>query len=334
MAIRTEYTTFYAEQKDEMGNPVQGVPATDGFKPVRCSDCDISGNTEEITSDVVLPESRIQAMGDAGKTSCEGNLSTEFYADEIDDFLKASILAKDWQAVESDKDGYTAKKISMGYGSEANKAVQRFFTFVKKYHQGEKTFERFEDVTIGQMQLAFELNSKVKATFSLMGSNNPTEDVVDPMDSVGEMLKTKSYNTRKGSILVADTVEGLIPSAENKQVRSIALSVNQNPESTDGMFQTKAIDSSLGNEVITGNLDIWNTQDRYTREIFNKAKEWAEKYIRITLDRDESTIYQIDIHATLKTPERSKDGNKLSVNVPFQVYDEQNGVVITKYIKD
>jgi len=296
---------------------------------LRASDCTLAGNTAEISSDVVLPNSRIKSQGDAGGTSCSGDLTTELFIDEVDDFLQAVMLSDGWVDATTD---YNDER-GTAYASVTKLTLgntQNYFRVVKEYYQGSKTYEEFKKVQIGEMQANFPLNSKVGMTFSMVGVNDPQETDVSPLGEPDATLTTKSYTTRQGSIKIGDTVAG---ASENKQASALNLTISQNPEATDALFQTEAIDSSLGDEVINGSLTLYNTQDKATMAMYNDAKLWNEKMVVIELDRGTGTHYEFDIHATFKAPTRASDGNKLTVSLPFEVYDESNGVVIYKIVE-
>lgn len=302
--------------------------ATSGYKKLRVSDFSLQGATEEITSDVVLPNSRIKSKGDAGTQSSSGSMSTEFFPDEIDDFLLASLLDSD-----------SSLPATLG-------STQTYFTFIKEYYQGSApVYQVFTGVQVGQLQLTFEISSKVKVDLSLNGVDNP-----DILVSGSEYTKvkgycngatsynTKSYNTLKGAISITAS-DGEFTGDFSALVKSCSLSVNQNPESTGALFQTKAIDSSLGDEVIDGSLDIWNTQDNAVVGLRNSAKQWVDGVqVEITLaenleDKTDDKKYTISMRVSLKTPSETKDGNKLSFSIPYQVYDS-DGLTISKTVVD
>lgn len=302
-----------------------GVMPLTGYKRLRVSDFTLAGQTEEITSDVKLPNSRIQAKGDAGAESSNGNLDTEWFINEVDPFIKGAML-----------DETSGSPFVLG-------ATQKTYTFIKEFYQGaNKAYQVFTGVQIGSMTATFELNSKAKLSFSLLGLDNPdiltsgeefttVKEICESNDeSVCAEYNTKSYNTRKGAIAITGT--GITDSA-NKNfadvVRSVSFTINQNPDGTGALFQTKNIDSSLGDESIDGSVEVWNTQDNRTVALRNSAKNWLDDVaINITLDGE--TDYVIALKVSLKTPSDSADGNKLAFNIPFQVYDAKNGLKITK----
>lgn len=302
--------------------------ATSGYKKLRVSDFSLQGATEEITSDVVLPNSRIKSKGDAGTQSSSGSLSTEFFPDEIDDFLLASLLDSD-----------SSLPASLG-------STQTYFTFIKEYYQGSSpVYQVFTGVQVGQMQLSFEISSKVKVDLSLSGVDNPdilttgaTYNTVKGYCTSATSYSTKSYNTLKGAISITAS-NSEFTGDFSALVKSCSLSVNQNPESTGALFQTKAIDSSLGDEVIDGSLDIWNTQDNVVVGLRNSATQWVDNVaIEVTLAENLTDVtgdkkYTISITASLKTPSETKDGNKLSFSIPYQVYNS-NGLTISKTTVD
>lgn len=298
---------------------------TSGFKRLRVSDFSLAGQTEEITSDVKLPNSRIQSKGDAGAESSSGNLETEFFIDEVDMFLKAMML-----------DGTSdAKSFKLG-------STQQTFTFIEVGYQGdEPTYEVFTGVQVGSATLTFELDSKVKVSLSLVGQNNPTiikegddEDVdaviASATDFVDASAKpTKSFNTRNGAIsIVAGNGEFSDTKNYSDLVRSVSITINQNPDSTGALFQTKSIDNSLGDEAIDGTIEVWNPQDNRTVGLYNSAKSWADDVV-VTIKLGEE-VYTVSLKVSLKTPTKSKDGNKRAFSIPFQAYDAKDGFAIVK----
>lgn len=300
--------------------------ATSGYKKLRVSDFSLQGETEEITSDVKLPNSRIQSKGDAGTESSSGSLSTEWFIDEVDDFLKASMLS-------------TQDSFPVTLGSE-----QTYFTFIKEYYQGaNKAYEVFTGVQVGQASITFELKSKVKLTFNLNGDNNP-----DILTSGADFTRvknfcetatgweTKSYNTLKGMVGIEAT-NGEFTGDFSALVRSLSYGVNQNLDSTSALFQKKAIDNSLGDETIDGTIEVWNTQDNKTVGLRNSAKKWVDD-VKLTVtmseneeDTDGDTKYTVELTVSLKTPTESKDGNKLAFSIPFQVYNA-DGLTVSKEV--
>lgn len=287
------------------------------MKPLRISDDTISGETAEISSDVKLPESRVKDMPDAGSESSSGDITTEFYIDEFDPFIAAA-LCSDWV---TDKTDATKKTLALG-------TLQKMFAINRKYYQAPVVYRLLKDMQVDQMKIDFALNSKVKLTFSMKGSNNPDEVAADPVTGAtyAEASTTKSYTTLRGSVKIGDTAEALV---ENIQIPNLTLTVNNSLDTTEGLFQNEAIDSALGDLSVTGSMDLWNSDITAIR---NSAKSWAEKYIQIILTRTVGTVattYTILIHANLKTPTDSKDGNKLKMTIPFEMHDAK-GITFTK----
>ena len=306
--------------------------ATTGYKRLRLSDFTLDGATDEITSDVKLPDSRIQSKGDAGTESSSGDLSTEWFIDEVDDLLKAVML---------DDDGDFPAKLGK---------VQTYFTFIKAYYQGNApVYQVFTGVQVGQVKATFEIGAKVTLQFSLNGMDNPPilqsgddvyatvkgycDDATDYVDEDGKL--TKSYNTLKGSISVKK--DGEIADQYGALIRSFNFTINQNPDSTGALFQVKAIDNSLGDEQIDGTIEVWNPQDNKAVALRNKAKDWTDDVeIEIVLKKNlisktGDTEYTLKMNTSLKTPTESKDGNKLAFSIPFQVYDA-NGMTVEKTV--
>lgn len=305
--------------------------ATSGYKRLRCSDFTLEGETEEITSDVKLPDSRIQSKGDAGTESSSGDMSSEWFIDESDMFLRAGML-----------DASEVYPIALG-------KEQTYFTFIKAYYQGNKpVYQVFTGVQVGQIQFTYEIGQKVKLQYSLKGMDNPPilqsgdtqystvaelcEEATDFVDEDGKL--TKSYNTLKGAIQVVSN-GGDFTGDFSALIRSLSFSINQNPDSTSALFQVKAIDNSLGDEQIEGTIEVWNPQDNASVSLRNKAKDWTDdvaiivKMKKNLVSKTGDTEYTVKLNTSLKTPTESKDGNKLAFSIPFQVYDS-DGMTIEK----
>lgn len=277
------------------------------------SDFSLAGATQEINSDVIIPDARLPSKGDAGAQSSSGTWATEWIPDEIDPFLKAVMLDA------------TTSETSFALGN-----TQQYFTFIKEYYQGSaKVYEVFEGVQIGAMSATFDVNSKVKVSFELTGKNNPKTLTATEFAELDYDLSTatggtgKSYNTLKGAIAITGY-------NVNDIVRTATFSINQNPEATYSLFQSEATDQSLGNENIDGTFEVWNLQNNKSVALKNDAQDWKDNVsISITVGNTDETQYTITFVATLKTPAESKDGNKLASSIPFSVHSI-SGMSISK----
>lgn len=205
--------------------------------------------------------------------------------------------------------------------------TRRTFSEIRKYYQEPVAYRWYKGLMVDQLKFDFQLKSKVKLTFSMKGSNNPAETKTLPVTGAtfAAAGTTKSFTTMSGFVKLGGTIDAL---AENKQSSGCDLTINNSGETTDGLFQTEAIDSSLGDLIVSGNIGVWNSD---ITTLQNEAKEWSEKVIQIECHRTVggvTTTYMIQMTARLKTPTDSKDGNKLKLSIPYQVYGKDNIKVV------
>lgn len=301
------------------------------------SDNTLNGATEEIQSDVTEGGSRIPSIPENGTESSSGQLSSEWNVpDETSemseqDMLIASILQSDWEVVDSvDTDMYT-----IGMGNSAKK-----WHLLKYFPETPSEYQHFKDVQFNSMQFDFALNQFVKLTFDIMGSNNPTRydsasgagiDVTKT--PLGAVNHTKSFLTKEGAIKIGTSATAWSSLTECIQCPAFTLSINNNKERTDSLFQTEATEYSDGKFVVEGSFDIWKA-DSLGMSIANDAKDGADKRISIKVQRtvgSSTYSYEIQLEAHLRPATEAKDGNKYKVTVPFSV-NVDNGIKIIKKI--
>lgn len=316
-----------------MGEETDGDLATGvEMQPMRYSDCTLEGETEKIESDVKLPATRVQSTPETGTQSNSGDFSTEWNIDEQDNLL-AGVLCDSWATetptTEETSAGVTSKK-TIGMGETA-----KSYSFLKKYTQAPVEYQWFKNEHINTLKLAFEVSKFVKLTWGLMGANHPSKETTDPLTSktptYNNAMTTKSFKTLEGSIKIGDTSSAL---TENKQISNLEINVNNNIEKTDALFQTEAVEQSLGDFAITGTMDVLNS-GTVAQTLYNDAVSGAEKYISVTVYRTVSgvkTSYTIALHVHLDKASESKDGNKLKNTIEWTMIGE-DGITITKTVQ-
>ena len=134
---------------------------------------------------------------------------------------------------------------------------------------------------------------------------------------MADPLTSKAYTTLEGAIRVGDSYNTLV---QNRQVAGFDCTVNNSMETTDALYETEAIESSIGDLVISGNLNVWNSDNM---DYYNDAKAGAYKYITVTNSRTyngKKTTYILILYVKFKAPSESKDGNKYKYSIPFQMY--------------
>lgn len=318
--IKTEFKTLISKEN------ANGFSNVADINPLRCSENSLNGNTEQITSEIKLPGTRIQSTPETGSQSCEGDISTEWNIDEQDDLL-ASVLCNLWQTV-SDENYIEKKELTLGN-------TRSTFSIFKDYYQGTRTWQHFKGVQINQAQINFELNSFVKMVWSLLGANQPKKSTTCPYDeeNVTSPLSTASFKTLQGSIRIGEVGQTLVA---NRQISNISLTINNNMEKTSALFETESIEMALGDFQVTGSFDYYNSGS-LANELYNDTIDGKTKELEITVYRDikegDDTFeygYKINLIVHLDTVSESKDGNKLKNSVNFTMNDA-NGIKITKY---
>ena len=281
--------------------------------PKRISDCTLAGTAEEITSDVMIPESRIPSTPERGSESSSGDMSTEWNIDEQDE-LFANVFCGAWtepQTVEN----VTTSELTLG-------ETQESFCFLKKYPQTPVLYQLFTKVFVNSLTMNFATDDFVKLDWNLMGSNNPDFVEDDPLTDktpvYNDALTTKSFLTTSGFFKIGDSLETF---TAVRQLPSMTININNNLEKTPALFEMKAIEQSLGDFVIDGSFDCYNVDD-LGKSIYNDAVAGKDKIIQVNVSREVGTTtteYTLTLPVHLSAPAESKNGNKLQFNVPFTV---------------
>lgn len=297
--------------KETNGDVTTGVEMT----PKRYSDCSLEGTTEEITSDVIIPETRIPSTPEQGSESSAGDVATEWNIDEQDDWF-AGVFCSDWtEPVVAEN--VTTSELTLGDSMAS-------FRLVKKYPQTPVLWQMFTKVFINQLTMDFATDSFVKLTWNLMGSNNPTLQNTDPLADKTADYKTasttKSFLTKSGFLKIGDSVEGL---TSLRQSPSLNISINNNMERTPALFEQEAIENSLGDFIVTGSMDCYNADDT-AQDLYNDAVIGKDKVLQVAVSRKVGTTtteYELTLNVHLSAPTESKNGNKLQFSIPFTLND-------------
>lgn len=329
----------YMVEKDVYDSATKSAPCT--LNALRLSDNSVVGATETLESDVVLPNTRIKSVPESGTESSSGSIESEWNIDEQDDLI-ASVMCSDWVSDNTDiaespsASGDIVSKKTLKLGTEK----KEWYMF-KYFDQAPKEWRKFDGLQINQMTITMALNSFVKLSFDMLGANNPLGVNKDPSVNAeyGTALTTKSFKTLQGYIKLGADFENL---TALRQCPNFDLTVNNNKEATQALFETESIEMSDGDFEVTGNLEIWKA-DEIGMTLFNEAVSGADKAIEISVSRDwydtvnardMTTEYTIQLQAHLQAPSESKDGNKYKVAVPYSVnVDEGIKFIKTEKIK-
>lgn len=280
------------------------------MQPMRFSDCSVAGTAEEITSDIILPETRIPSTPEIGSESNSGDVSTEWNIDEQDSWFEG-VFCGDWENVV----GSSTKK-QLKFGDTVHS-----YTFVKKYSQAPIAWQMFTKEFVNQLTMDFATDSFVKLTWNFMGSNNPIKVPNDPIEvshTYTSALTTKSFITNKGFIKIGDTVGTLVAL---RQCPSMNITINNNLERTPALCEEESIENSLGNFDVSGTLDVYNVDD-IGHTLYNDAVQGKDKVLQVQVSRKVGTVtttYTITLNVHLGAPSESRNGNKYQFQLPFKL---------------
>ena len=281
----------------------------------------VTGSAEEITSDIVLPETRIPSTPEVGTESNAGDIQTEWNIDEQDAWF-AGVFGSNWYTVNAGK-----KTLTLG-GVDANHPVaSHSFSLYEKFPQTPVAWQHYKKEFINSLSMDFATDSFVKLTWNFMGSNNP--QMTDTIDVTGtptflDASKTKSFITKADMWLkVGDTKETL---EALRQSPSMNISINNNLEKTLALGEDEAIENSLGDFVVEGSMDVYNVDDK-GKALYNDAVAGKDKVIQVSVSRKvngTTTRYTLTLNVHFGAPSKSKNGNKLQFSIPFKVNDSKD----------
>ena len=318
--IKTYFTTYLGKETD--GELPEGAT----LRPYRVdmSGMSVAGTSEEITSDIILPETRIASTPESGSESNSGDMPTEWNIDEQDD-LFAAVFCGEWKEESASK-----KSLTLG-------DVSTSFTLLKKYSQKPVAWQMFKKEFINQLTMDFATDSFVKLTWNLMGSNNPKKVFSDPLSDKNvvyeEALKTKSFLTTTGWVKIGDTVDSLVAV---RQSPSMNITINNNLERTPALGESESIENSLGNFDVSGTLDVYNVDD-LGHSIYNDAIDGKDKVLQVRVQRTvagKTTTYTLTLNVHLSAPSESRNGNKLQFSVNFTLNDAKDLALVKEVTQE
>lgn len=280
----------------------------------------------------MIPDTRIPSESETGTESSSGSIATEWNIDEQDDLL-ASVMCSSWvDGDDWDSDDETGSKtLVLGTSRDV-------YSMIKKYPQSPVEYKWFKGLQLNQLGIVMSLNSFVKMTWDFLGANNPKAVTTDPTSSLtgvtyGNAMTTKSFKTLEGSFYMGDTAGS--HTVQIRQSSAFNMTINNNKERTDALFETEAIEMSDGDFAVEGSFDIWKADD-LARTIENYAIDGTKKWLEISVSRaygGKVYTYTIQLLAKLKSPSESKDGSKLKNTINFSVHDS-GGIKIIKTVAD
>lgn len=327
--IKTEMSTYLIKQSDW---DAASSSAKKTLAAMRLSNNSIEGSTETLDSDVKLPGTRIKAAPDTGTSSSSGALESDFFIDEFDELI-ASAMCSHWVEDSEQETGDVTEYKTLELGTD--KTVWRM---IKKFSQTPTEWKEYTGLQVNTLAITFALNSFVQLSFNMMGANNPKGVSSDPVDSskfnYGSVSDTQRFKTLIGYIKMGALADDFSNMTAIRQAPNFEMTINNNKERTDALFETEAIEMSDGDFEVSGSLDLWKA-DAIGMSLFNDSVDGVDKCIEIEVDRTVGTAkisytFQLKVH--LQNPTEAKDGNKYKVTAPWSV-NVDGGIKIIKKVE-
>jgi hypothetical protein len=303
MAIKTEVgANIYLEEED--GGAIPSSPQPRAQRRVTDS---LEGAYDSIVSGTLLP-GRNPAKDERGTDSSAGDLTVEFAVGEQDALLEA-LLCGDWTHNTSLSDA------SVDVHDLVPGIKQRSFYLLKEYTQAPARYQLFKGLQVNSLNMTLAVKSFIQLVFSLMGGNNPELAAASPVSLTNKVpaMTTESFITTKGFL----TFDG----APRNSCSDASLVITNNMESVDALFQTEAIEKSLGMLDITGSVTEYLTNG----ELYNLAKQGASGELVYSVNRgDASSSFIMQIAFDNSTINKS---GRLSAVLPFKTYGENRFMI-------
>jgi hypothetical protein len=307
MAIKTAQNKNIYLQEETAGQ-IPGSPAPQAFRWVSDS---LEGSYDKITNDTKLP-GRNPEKDRKGTDSGAGDFTTKFAPLEQDGLLQA-LMCGTWEDVTLDSghpyyDTHTARKLVPG-------SIQRSFYMLKEFVQAPAKYQLFTGLQVNTLNMQFTVKSLINAVFGLMGANNPALDGTSPFSLAGKLpaAVTTQFTTLEGFIKFGDTLDTLIP---QRKCTDLSLTVNNNMKSLDALFETEAVEKSLGMLNISGSI----TDYLIGGELYNKAKNAESGILDFAVESD-GYIYEFITKITFDNSSISGE-EELSAALPWNSYGQ------------
>ena len=304
-------------------------PADGTLQPMRYSDNSVAGETETIEDDTILPDTRVKAIPETGTSKNSGDFKTKWNPDEQDGLL-AAVMCSHWEPKNLTEDeiqaGVQSKK-ELVLGDEFHE-----FLMVKKWTQAPVEWQKFTHEQVNSVSIAFALKSLVEMTWNLMGSNNGPKLTENPYPgaTIAETMDTRAMKTLAGAIYLGTSLESLV---QNRQIDDMNVSITNNKETTDALYETEAVEQSDGDFEVTGDFRVLNS-GAVGRELHNAALNGETRWLKIVNYRDvdgHKVQYELLLKTHLDKATDSKDGNKFKYQIEWTM-DGADGIKFTKLV--
>jgi hypothetical protein len=303
MAIKTEVGTNIYIEEEENG-AVPDSPHPQAYRRVTDT---LEGSYDTIASETLLP-GRNPAKDEKGTDTSAGDLTVEFAASEHDKLLEA-LLCGDWTKNTSLSD------VDTDVYDLVPGIKQRSFYLLKEYVQDPVKYQLFKNLQVNSLNMTLSVQSFIQLVFNLMGGNNPGLLASSPVSLGNKVaaMTTERFITTNGFL----KFEGV----PRTKCSDASLVITNNMESVNALFQTEAVEKTLGMLDITGSVTEYLTDG----ELYNLAKEGASGALEYSVNRGDVS-YTFIMNISFDNSTISKSG-RLSAVLPFKTYGEDRFIL-------
>jgi len=284
----------------------------------------LNGSYETIQNDTKLP-GRNPSRNFKGTDSNAGDLVVNFAPIEYDKYLEAVLCS---EAGFTKSDTLSDDSHDVYIMLPGNK--QRTFSLLNEHTQSPKLYQLYKGLQFNTLNISFTIGALVKLTFGLMGKNNPILEDAPPisMNNILPAFKTKEFITLQGNWKFKGPNDD-VP-VEYIDGVDITLVISNNMEELKGLFQTEAIDKTLGMLNITGTINEYVKDGK----LYNLAKQGkgGELYITVYSEEDDAE-YTFKLQISFDNSTMSGD-TQLQYALPFSTFGEERFSIQKKVKKE
>jgi hypothetical protein len=308
MAYKTNQNVDIYIEEEQAGQ----LPASPAPRAQRYVSTSLEGSHQTIENDTIFP-GRNPEKSLRGAASNAGDLVVNFAPHEHDDFLKAVLCSIEGFVKNTALSDTLHDVYDMVPGNK-----QRSFYLEKAFTQDPVLYQLFRGFQFNTASISFAISALVKITFGLMGKNNPKFETAPPLDLSGALppFDTEQFFTLLGSVKFQGPDDP--QPVEYIDYVSITLDINNNMADLQGLFQTEAIDKTIGMLDITGSINEYVKDGK----LYNLAKEGKGGTLFITVyDEKEKIEYTFILKISFDNSTLSGD-QQLQTALPFKTYGE------------
>jgi hypothetical protein len=307
MAYKTSQNIDVYIEEEEAGQ----IPVSPAPRAQRYVSTSLEGSYQTIENDTLFP-GRNPEKSLRGTSSNAGDLAVNFAPFEHDGFLKAVLCSADGFVKNPALSDMQHDVYDMVPGNK-----QRSFYLEKIFTQDPALYQLFKGVQFNTAGISFTINALVKMTFGLMGANNPKFEDAPPVDHSGALPPyTDDAAPQFFTLLGSAKFQGPDDPQPVEYIDyvSITLDINNNMADLQGLFQTEAIDKTIGM------LDITGSVNEYVKDgkLYNLAKEGKGGALYITVKNDKAE-YTFILKISFDNSTLSGD-QQLQTALPFKTY--------------